>query len=451
LTERKTYIMLLVNQISVQYECNFYHVFCFQDISFLKETFKNIDIGETLIKIQADIAALKTDTEKPGDDYKTVLTDLKQQNTAAVKVIHDVKDVERRIKRGFEGHKRYFGEQVRVLHTEVTKLDQTLSDVNKTFASLVPELKVNFENVNAWFKETLTNSQSNIISLFSVNLDTALESTKAHLSNITTTFARLGNNFNETLTNVGEIFENANAVFKETLTNSQSNIISMFSVNLDTALESTKAHLSNITITFARLGNNFNETLTNVEENVKKGIEASLSRTLDEKLNYFKSSILSEFTNIQEKIKSVEATGILTNIFTGHIYFNTSNGYLYPVFDAQSVVRLANTTIEEYGGMLGRLEVYHGGRWGTVCDDHFEDVDARVACAMFSQSPVADARAYGKAYSGPGTGPIWLDDVACSGTESSIFDCGHNGFAVKYCHHGEDVAIDCRWKNIGVI
>ena len=36
----------------------------------------------------------------------------------------------------------------------------------------------------------------------------------------------------------------------------------------------------------------------------------------------------------------------------------------------------------------GRLEVYHNGEWGTVCDDDFENVDATVACRSINSGSV---------------------------------------------------------------
>ena len=45
-------------------------------------------------------------------------------------------------------------------------------------------------------------------------------------------------------------------------------------------------------------------------------------------------------------------------------------------------------------------------------------------------------------YSG-GQGPIWLDNVVCTGTEETIFDCTHSRVGIHDCTHIEDVAIQC--------
>ncbi len=44
---------------------------------------------------------------------------------------------------------------------------------------------------------------------------------------------------------------------------------------------------------------------------------------------------------------------------------------------------------------------------------------------------------------GPGTGPIVLDDVECTGTEQRLEDCAHLPFGLHDCVHAEDAGVVC--------
>ncbi|XP_071504514.1 scavenger receptor cysteine-rich domain-containing protein DMBT1-like [Diadema antillarum] len=89
----------------------------------------------------------------------------------------------------------------------------------------------------------------------------------------------------------------------------------------------------------------------------------------------------------------------------------------------------------------GRVEVYHNGEWGTVCDDFFEQADADVVCRMLGFEGAISARCC--APYGQGSDPIWLDNVECTGTESDLAECSHNGYGDHNCGHGEDVGVEC--------
>ena len=48
-----------------------------------------------------------------------------------------------------------------------------------------------------------------------------------------------------------------------------------------------------------------------------------------------------------------------------------------------------------------------------------------------------------QAHFGQGTGPIWLDDVACTGTEARLIECGARPIGVHNCNHNEDAGTRC--------
>uniref|UniRef100_A0A1A9W7L9 limulus clotting factor C n=1 Tax=Glossina brevipalpis TaxID=37001 RepID=A0A1A9W7L9_9MUSC len=90
----------------------------------------------------------------------------------------------------------------------------------------------------------------------------------------------------------------------------------------------------------------------------------------------------------------------------------------------------------------GRLEVYYRGEWGSVCDDDFTLNEAQVVCnslGYYGKSEIV------KNIYGPGSGPIWLDQVSCLGNEIALDKCNHWTWGENNCNHTEDVSLKCTY------
>ncbi|KAK3088747.1 hypothetical protein FSP39_023242 [Pinctada imbricata] len=110
--------------------------------------------------------------------------------------------------------------------------------------------------------------------------------------------------------------------------------------------------------------------------------------------------------------------------------------YLVGMFEIRLRGGLSNT--------LGRVEVNlnDGYGWGTVCDDAWDVDDAKVACRSLGL-PYKFAIPVSNAGFGEGTGRIHMDDVSCTGSESSLRYCTYVNRTKENCYHREDAGVVC--------
>ena len=79
-----------------------------------------------------------------------------------------------------------------------------------------------------------------------------------------------------------------------------------------------------------------------------------------------------------------------------------------------------------------------------MCLVNFDTNEANVVCRELGYE---GAIRYNDAYYyyGLGSGPIWLANLACTGNETSLYYCPHDGIGnIRYCIHHYDAGVICQ-------
>ena len=114
-------------------------------------------------------------------------------------------------------------------------------------------------------------------------------------------------------------------------------------------------------------------------------------------------------------------------------------------------MRLGGSGSSSKAGYVEGLGSNGIGQWGGICDDEFDINDANVICRMLGFPSAIAASAFSTAANLYGTAPsgndFVLDDLGCTGSETSIFDCPHPGEWIENCEATDIAGVQCATSN----
>ena len=91
----------------------------------------------------------------------------------------------------------------------------------------------------------------------------------------------------------------------------------------------------------------------------------------------------------------------------------------------------------------GRVEVFHKGSWGTVCDNSWHKRDADVVCRQLGYTQGSRFRCHAACF-GQGDGKVWMDDLSCPRGGDKLMLCDFTEYGKHDCSHEEDVGVCCK-------
>ena len=99
---------------------------------------------------------------------------------------------------------------------------------------------------------------------------------------------------------------------------------------------------------------------------------------------------------------------------------------LFYLFVLDISIRLQGSSIPN----AGRVEVMYAGIWGAISRTNWDINDATVVCRQLGYQAGAEVALANGVY-GPVSGPVWITNLQCSGSEADVMSCFHDGIGNK--------------------